>query len=160
MKKIQQILVISCTSLSLISLSQAVKAQTKQSCFMTETSGKVVDLSALCDTRKIERSPSGSSASPTNEDRQELKNVYFIGDGEVPFTLGSSSSTYYVGETTGRSSAYIRRYSNQATFTPREGIKSSLSSFFQQIKDPNSTLLIRNGQAQTPFLIYRYPKSF
>ena len=178
MKKIQQILVISWASLSLISLGQPVKAQTEPSCFMTEPSGKVIDLSALCDTRQIKSSPAASSASPTNEDRQQLQpinnlartnlnsepsqisdrsanTVYFIGAGKVPFTLGASSRSYYVGATTKGNSAYIRRYSKQPTFRPRAGIRSS---FAELIEDSNSTSIIRNRQI--PFLIYRYPQNF
>ncbi len=165
MKTIQQILIISGASLSLISLSQPVQAQTQPSCFMTETSGKIVDLSTLCATRKNEERQQSQPTNnlvrinlfsqPSQKGDRSVETVYFIGDGQVPFTLGTSSRSYYVGETTRGNSAYIRRYSTRPTFRPRAGIRSN---FVELTEDINSTSIIRNEQ--TPFLIYRYPKNF
>lgn len=183
MNKREQILLTSLIGWSLMGWSQMAAAQTKPSCFMTEASGEVVDLSSICDFQTTKRSPGIANSGSTKENLEQPENInnnflnpnlisepsleqqngqirgrstesiYFIGNGEVPFTLGSSSRTYFFGSDTRGNSAYIRRYSTPQTFAPRNDIRNE---FFELRANSNSTSRIRDRQ--TPFVIYRYAK--
>lgn len=180
MKKLNLLMLISKTTLSLlisvmgtILLSEVATAQNKPSCFMRDTSGKVIDLSDLCDSRSkkvsntknkenlnnIVNTTINESALVNNTTR---RTVYFLGNGTVPFNLSSPANTYYTGA---QSAAYIRRYPTSQSVSNREASRINLLStgeiLSRNINDrpittiPSSRLIVPE---RTPFIIYRYTK--
>ena len=139
------------------SVIEAVKAQPQPSCFMISTSGEVLDLTTICD-RKPQRQvnyntqTNNSLNSAFIPDRTEISNrpverVYFVGNGNTPFTLGTSSATYYSSDRP----TYVRRYQETQRFSNRDDARNSLLNIGI---DPNKT----NFSGRNPFIIYRYQK--
>ena len=179
MKKLNLLMLISKTSLSLlvsiigtILLTEVTIAQDQSSCFMTDTAGTVIDLSDLCDSRSNRLSKRENTEDLNNivnttinrsalVDRPARETVYFVGNGSVPFNLGTSANSYY----TGTQSVYVRRYQTSQILGNREAARNDLLSSGQVLSRNNSTrslTSISGGRfvvpARTPFIIYRYQK--
>ncbi len=138
---------------------EVTKAEPQPSCFMINPTGEVVNLADICNV-KLQRQLNSSTPTPTNNtlntafipNRTEIPNppierVYFVGNGNIPFTLGTSSTTYYSGDR----SAYVRRYSERRRFTSRDDARN----IFLGIESDSRTTTFSN---RIPFIIYRYQK--
>lgn len=138
---------------------EVAKAQPQPSCFMINPSGEVVDLADICNAKTQPRLNS-NAVTPTNNslnrafipNRTEIPNrpierVYFVGNGNVPFTLGTSSTTYYSGDR----SAYVRRYRDTQRFTNRDDARNALLGIGENTRNVTFS-------GRTPFIIYRYQK--
>ena len=192
MKKSNLLMLISKSSLSLlvsvigsILLTEVTMAQVKPSCFMTDTSGTVIDLSELCNSRSKRSSniknteninndvntTINKSAIVNNRARETVnksaivnnrarETVRFLGDGSLPFKLGSSASSYY----TGTQPVYLRRYQTSQTLGNTEASRNTLLSSGEVLSRDNSDrVFITPGTRvvvpiRTPFIIYRYQK--
>ena len=73
--------------------------------------------------------------------------VYFVGNGSVPFALGTSSAAYYSG---GRFT-YVRRYREAQRFSTRNNARDAFLE--SQVKTQSVRI-----SGRTPFIIYRYQK--
>ena len=167
MNTLAQVLLFSRNSLAVITSTvmmsflavEGAKAQPTPSCFMINTSGEVVDLTDICNVKPqrqlranaVTRIGSAINSTFTPE-RTEIPNrpaefVYFVANGSVPFTLGTSSASYY----TGRRSAYVRRYNDPERFINRDNARDALLG-----SGANPTKGIITGRS--PFVIYRYQK--
>ena len=119
---------------------EAAKAQSQPSCYMVTTSGEVVNLEAICNV-KSQRQLKSHTATLINN----LEDVYLVGNGNNPFTLGTSSTIYY----SGKSPAYFRRYREPQRFSSRDDARNALLGTGR-----NTRSLDVSGR--TPFIIYRY----
>ena len=170
MNTLAQVLLFSRNSLAVITSTimmsflavGVAKAQPTPSCFMINTSGEVVDLTDICNVKPqrqlranaVTRIGSAINSTFTPE-RTEIPNrpakfVYFVGNASVPFSLGTSSTSYY----TGRRSAYVRRYRDTerlSRFSTRDNARDALL-----VLGTNPTKGTVTGR--TPFIIYRYQK--
>lgn len=136
---------------------EVAKAQPQPSCFMINPSGDVVDLTSICDVKPqrqlnsaTQTNNSLNSAFIPNEttiSNRPVERVYFVGNGNIPFTLGTSSTTYYSGDR----SAYVRRYRENQIFSNRNDARNALLGI-----DRNTSNTDFSGR--TPFIIYRYQK--
>ena len=146
MNKLAQVLLFSRNGLAVITSAimmnflavEIAKAQPQPSCFMVDTLGKVINLAHICNV-KSER---------TKIPNRSREIVYSVGDGSVPFTLGTSSALYY----SGNSLVYVRRYREvPRRFSTRNNIRNAVLGV-----GANSRRV--NFSGRTPFLIYRYQK--
>jgi hypothetical protein len=150
--------------LTLITASKTT-AQTKPICFMTDTEGNVTDLSNLCNERSTQNSTTEpinrlnnllDTVANSNSDRFQVENVYFVGNGDVPFSLGSVSSTYYTGDR----SVYVRKYRSSLTTDNRNAARNALLE--SGANSNNAIVTVPGGfpivPGRTPFIIYRYQK--
>ncbi len=151
----QSSLSLSISVMGSILLTEVTMAQVKPSCFMIDTSGTVIDLSDLCNSRSnrasnIKNTENLNNIVNTTINESALVNnaagetVYFVGDGSVPFKLGSSANSYY----TGKQPVYLRRYQSSQTLGNIEASRNALLSSGERFIVP----------ARTPFILYRYQK--
>ncbi len=136
---------------------EVVKAQPQPSCFMINPSGEVLDLTTICNQKPqrqlnniAEANNSLNSAfidNGTAIPNPPVPRVYFVGNGNTPFTLGTSSTTYYSSDRP----AYVRRYQETARFSNRDDARNSLLVIGV---DPTRA----NVSNRNPFIIYRYQK--
>ena len=148
--------IISAVVMSLLGI-EVVKAQPEPSCFMINPAGQVLDLTTICDQKprrqlnySTETNNSLNSAfipNGTEIPNPPVPRVYFVGNGNTPFTLGTSSTTYYSSDR----SAYVRRYQETQRFSNRDDARNSLLGIGV---DPTRS----NFSGRTPFIIYRYQK--
>ena len=165
MSRLSQALLISRNTLSVITSTvvigllgiQVTKAQTHPSCFMINSSGEVLDLTRICDQKpqgqlnsNIQTDNSLNAAfipNTTQTPNPPVPRVYFVGNGNTPFTLGTASTTYYSSDRP----AYVRRYQETQRFSNRDDARNSLLGIGV---DPTKT----NFSGRNPFIIYRYQK--
>jgi hypothetical protein len=161
MNKLHKVFSATSIVLGIFGSASLATAQSKPICFMTDNAGKVTDLSDICNVR--------SNQNQTNEpitrlnnllDRVDnedvsVENIYFVGDGDVPFSLGTASSTYYAGD----NPVYVRRYRSNLTTENRDAVRRDL---LETGANGNNSIVTPNGTSfvpgQTPFIIYRYQK--
>ncbi len=143
---------ISSTTASLMMVGIAT-AQPEPSCFTIDVSGQKIDLTDICyrktsKTTQQERDRHVSVTTTENTISDPLSETgYFVGNGIVPFSLGTYSYIYYPGDRP----IYIRRY-RQA---PRLSTRNSLRSI---LPESNVNNLSWTGYGQTSLVIYRYQK--
>ncbi|MGB5633989.1 MAG: hypothetical protein WBM44_06715 [Waterburya sp.] len=151
MKSLAQALSFSRNALALITSTamisflaiEVAKAQPKPSCYMIELSGEVVNLEDICDVKPQRTKKSKVAALEVNN----TEDVYTLGNGSLPFTLGPSSRIYYDG----RRLAYFRRYYESPRFATRDNTRE----VFLESGASDSSASI---SGRTPFIIYRYQK--
>lgn len=163
--KLTQVLLFSRNALAVIasslmitfSATEVVKAQSQPSCFMVDTSGEVINLSAICNARPQSKQKSSTvtqndiaNDSAVTVERRENPNrlverVYLVGNASFPFTLDSSSTIYYSGDR----SMYIRRYREAQQFSIRDNVREAL---LESGANDRGVTVFR----KTPFIIYRY----
>lgn len=139
---------------------EGAKAQPQPSCFMLDTYGELINLADICDAKpqfqvksravtRINRDlHSGSTFESTTSAHPPVETVFSVGNGSVPFTLGTSSALYYYGQ----SLVYVRRYrqTSRARFITRNESRDDL------LGGTNTRKAKFSGR--TPFIIYRYQK--
>ncbi|MGK7952097.1 MAG: hypothetical protein AB4368_25760 [Xenococcaceae cyanobacterium] len=131
---------------------EVTKAQPKLSCFMIDTSGEVINLADICNLKSDVATPinhdinSEFTSERTKSTHRPVETVYSVGDGSVPFTLGTSSAIYY----SGKPLVYVRRYREAQRFNTRDNVRNYL------IGATNSRRVKFSGRI--PFIIYRYQK--
>ncbi len=132
------------------------KAEPQPPCFMIDASGEVVNLADICNVKPQGQIKSNSirqiknaisSDFTTKIPDRPAKQVYFVGNGSVPFALGTSSSAYYSG---GRFT-YVRRYREAQRFSTRNNARNAFLE--SQVNTRNVRI-----SGRTPFIIYRYQK--
>lgn len=155
----QGLAVITSTFMIAFLAVEAAKAQPQPSCFMINTSGEVLNLEDICRVKPRGQLQSNAVIPINNAlntalipERTEIPNrpverVYFVGNGSVPFTLGTSSTTYYSGERP----VYVRRYRQTQRFSTRDNARDAL------LRSPVNTSRV-NISDRIPFIIYRYQK--
>ncbi len=135
------------------------KAEPQPPCFMIDASGEVVNLAYICKVKPQGQIKSNSirriknainsdfTAKNTEIPNLPAEQVYFVGNGSFPFTLGTSSAAYYSG---GRFT-YVRRYRESQRFSTRNNAREALLG---------SQANARRGRisGRKPFIIYRYQK--
>lgn len=139
---------------------EGAKAQPQLSCFMLDTYGEVISLADICDTkpqfqvksRAVERIDrnlhSGSTSESKTSAHPPVETVFSVGNGSVPFILGTSSALYYSGQPL----VYVRRYRQ----TPRARFMSRNESRDGLLGAANTRRVKFSGR--NPFIIYRYQK--
>lgn len=136
------------TSLMMVGTAQA---QPKPSCYMVESSGKLIDLVDICDAKPIATTQSERATDDTaSVDRLETpylspEIVYVVGDGSLPFALDRDSSIYYTSDRP----VYIRRYRESRVFEPNNYFQRSLLELGANHRN-------NNDFNDLPFLIYQY----
>ena len=167
MNQLHQVLLISRKGFAVITTTvmmsllgvEVTKAEPQPSCFMINPAGEVVNLADICNV-KPQRQLNSSTPTPTNNalntafipnrtaiPNRPIERVYFVGNGNIPFTLGTSSTTYYSGDR----STYVRRYSETRRFANRDDARNTLLRIGSDTT--NTTFSDR-----VPFIIYRYQK--
>jgi hypothetical protein len=136
-------------------------AQAKPICFMKDTAGKVTDLSNLCNFLSRQNSVSEpinrlNTVVTSSSTKSQVENIYFVGNGDVPFSLGSASSTYYTGDRP----IYVRKYRRAVTTENRDVVRNALLE--SGGNNNNAIVTVPGGfpvvPGRTPFIIYRYQK--
>ena len=156
---------------SLATLVPIAIAQERPECYIIDDSGQLTDLSNICNVSQ-KRSP--QIAPSTNESPNTVNNntnvinftpldtrlldnnLYILGENSLSIRSGVFNSAYYIDNEIGSGyTAYIRSYRTSPTSIVRQ---TSREQIFQFDRDPESlTSIIRRGQSDIPFIIYRYP---
>ena len=138
---------------------EVTTAQSQPSCFMIDNLGQVVNLANICDVKPQRQLQSSATTEIDNSlntafttERTEIpyppiERVYLIGNGSIPFTLGTSTTTYYSGDRP----VYVRRYPETQRFSTRNNARETLFG-----SEANTRRV--NVFDPTPFIIYRYQK--
>ena len=162
MNKLAQVLLFSRNGLAVITSAimmnflavEVTKAQPQPSCFMIDTFGEVINLAHICNVKSNVATTinyginSASKSERTKISYRPGKIVHSVGDGSVPFTLGTSSALYY----SGNSLVYVRRYREvPRRFNTRNNIRNAVLGVGANNRRVNFS-------GRTPFLIYRYQK--
>jgi hypothetical protein len=162
MNKIHKIFSATSIVLGVLGSANIATAQSKPICFMTDNAGKVTDLSDICNVRSNQNQTNepitrlnnllDTAANDNNED-VSVENIYFVGDGNVPFSLGTASSTYYTGD----NPVYVRRYRSNVNTENRDATRRDL---LEAGANGNNLIVTPSGTSfvpgQTSFIIYRY----
>jgi hypothetical protein len=162
MNKLNKIFAATSIALGIFGSANLATAQSKPICFMTDNAGKVTDLSHICNVRSNQNQTDEpitrlnnllDTAANTNDEDVAVENIYFVGDGNVPFSLGTASSTYYAGD----NPVYVRRYRSNVTTENRDAARRDL---LEAGANGNNSIVTPSGTSfvpgQTPFIIYRY----
>ena len=158
------------TSLGLgATLAPIAIAQEPPECYIIDNSGQLTDLTDICNVsqkRSPQNAPATDDASnivnnntnvinlnPFNTEGV-LDNSYILGQN-IPNRSGTFNSSYYIDNEIGSDyTAYIRRYRTSLTSTARQTRREQI---FQFNGYPQSlTSIIRRGQSDLPFILYRY----
>jgi hypothetical protein len=163
MNKLHKVFSATSIVLGIFGSASLATAQSKPICFMTDNAGKVTDLSDICNVRSNQNQTNEpitrlnnllDTADNTNNEEVQVENIYFVGDGDIPFSLGTASSTYYAGD----EPVYVRRYRTAVTEN-RDAVRRDL---LETGANGNNSIVTVNGTSfvpgQTPFIIYRYQK--
>lgn len=149
--------VITSSVIMSFSAVEVAKAQSQPSCFMTNTSGRVVNLEHICDVKPQEQLKSNtitqvnndidSTATTESTEITQLSRarIYLVGNGSNPLTLNTSSTISYSSDRP----VYIRRYREAQRFSTRNDVRNTLLG--AQINTRSTNV---SGKSQ--FIIYRY----
>jgi hypothetical protein len=159
------------TSLGLgATLAPIAIAQERPECYIIDNSGQLTNLTDICNVNQ-KRSPQNAPANNvapntvnnnTNvinlnpfDTEEVLDNSYILGEN-IPNISGTFDSLYYIDNEIGSDyTAYIRRYRTSSSSIARQTRREQI---FQFDRDSQSlTSIIRRGQSDLPFIIYRYP---
>lgn len=168
------LLTVFLTSLSSLSIltSKAI-AQERPKCYIIEPSGKLTDLSDICNVSD-RRSPNAESAANDSNQGSNIVNnnqniiysepltdrlsgsnsTYILGEENFSFDSRVDSS-YYIDNQVGIDyTAYIRRYSIPPTSLDQGTLKEQVFRFDDYRH--SLTSILRQPQNRLPFIIYRY----
>ena len=112
MNKLAQVLLFSRNGLAVITSAimmnflavEVTKAQPQPSCFMIDTFGKVTNLAHICHVKSNLATTINDSINSTSKSKRTKISyhpgeiVHSVGDGSVPFTLGTSSTLLLLGQ--------------------------------------------------------------
>lgn len=160
------------TTLGFGALVATASAQERPKCYIIDNSGKLTDLSDLCNVSQ-KRSPNTPTNNASNDapniinndniiidsqslvEDEENNNQYILGENNFSFDSSSINSSYYIDNEIGMDyTAYLRQYRVFPTSLPRQ---LSRKQVFQFDDYPQSlTSILRQGQSRVPFIIYRY----
>ena len=156
---------------SLAILAPMSIAQEPPKCYIIDDSGQLTDLSDICNVSQ-KRSPQIAPATndpnnvnnntnvinfnPSNAELELDDNLYVLGENVLSNRSGAFNSSYYIDNEIGSDyTAYIRSYRTSPTSIVRQTLREQIFQF-----DPYNrslTSIIRRGQSDLPFIIYRYP---
>ena len=154
---------------SLATLTPIAIAQERPECYIIDETGELTDLTDICNVsqqRSPQTAPVSSSPNTVNNntnvinfsplDTGGLLNNYVLGGNSLANRSVVFDSTYYIDNEIGSDyTAYIRRYRTSPTSIARQTLREQV---FQFDRHPQSlTSIIRRGQSDIPFIIYRYP---
>ena len=146
-------------------------AQERPECYIIDESGELTDLTDICNVSQ-KRSPQVAPATneaPNNVNNNtnvinfnpldvglELDdNLYILGENSFSPRSGVFNSAYYIDNEIGSDyTAYVRSYRTSPTSIVRQTLREQIFQF-----DPYSrslTSILRRGQSDLPFIIYRY----
>lgn len=154
---------------SLATFAPIAIAQERPKCYIIDNTGELTDLTDICDVSQ-QRSPQTAPAtqspntvnnntnvinfSPLDTGRQ-LDN-YVLGEDSFLNRSAVFDSTYYIDNEIGSDyTAYIRRYRTSPTSIARQTLREQIFQFDRHSQ--SLTSIIRRGQSDLPFIIYRYP---
>ena len=157
---------------SLAALAPIANAQERPKCYIIDDSGQLTDLTDICDVSQKRSSQTASTTSDganTVNNNTNLINLNPSGielsSDDRPYILRNDSllngsgifnSSYYIDNEIGSDyTAYRRTYKTFPTSIVRQTLKEQIFQF-----DPHNrsfTSILRRGQSDIPFIIYRYP---
>ena len=159
-------------SLGFATLTPIAIAQERPECYIIDDTGELTDLTDICNVsqkRSPQITPATNEAPNTVNNNTNVinfnpldtglrldNNLYILGENSL--LSGSDdvfNSTYYIDNEIGSDyTAYIRRYRTSPTSIVRQTLREQIFQF-----DPNPqslTSILRRGQSDLPFIIYRY----
>lgn len=153
-------------------LTTAVQGKEPPECYIIDNSGKLTDLTDICNVGQ-KRSPQTDAAassepqsitniSVSDPNLQEAEfalddNQYILGKRSVTTDSGAISSVYYIDNAIGADyAAYVRRYKTAPTSLTRQTLRENIFQFnSNESTSERLTSILRDGR-EVPFIIYRY----
>ena len=157
---------------SLATLAPTAIAQERPKCYTIDDSGQLINLTDICNVSQ-KRSPQidpAANESPNtfnnnanvvyfnSLDTEQLldDNLYILEENSLLSRSSIFDSAYYIDNEIGTDyTAYIRRYRTSPTSIVRQTLKEQIFQFDTDRK--SLTSILREGQSEIPFIIYRYP---
>ena len=156
---------------SLFTLAPIAIAQERPECYIIDNSGQLTDLTNICNVSQ-KRSPQIAPATETpntvNNNTNVINfnpldtgllsdnNLYILGENSLSSKSSVFDSAYYIDNEIGSDyTAYIRKYRTSPTSIVRQTLREQIFQFDRHSQ--SLTSIIRRGQSDLPFIIYRYP---
>ena len=154
-----------------LTTAAAVQGKEPPECYIIDNSGKLTDLTDICNVSQ-KRSPDRDSVSSEPQDIANRSvsdpnlreaefaldnNQYILGKKSVATESGAISSVYYIDNAIGADyAAYVRRYKTAPTSLTRRTLRENIFQFNTNLSTSERlTSILRDGR-EVPFLIYRY----
>ena len=156
---------------SLGAIASMAAAQEPPECYIIDSSGKLTDLTDICNVREKRSSAAddntgegvniinnNNNITSSNQTPDGSSSV-FVADDLVAASTSSDSSYFIDNELGNNYTAYTRRFNVAPTAAVRQTIRDRSFQFdtFDARRD-SLTSILRATQSRLPFIIYRYPK--